>query len=141
MIDPARCIKVAHDPADMRSFGPTMEIGVTFVTQTPAISRIDRVLALIDTGAGRSCLAQHFINSINAKPNTDIGITHPDGKTERIPAFTCIFHYPKGIDTKIDCAIWPNLAKPHDILIGRDILKDTRLLVNFKTGEWELCFV
>jgi hypothetical protein len=53
------------------------------------------------------------------------------------PAIRCKITFEDGVSRELDFSII-NELEPYEVLIGRDLMSEMKLDVNFKSGEWTL---
>lgn len=124
--------------------GPCFEVGIQALDasmQHPVSDRFENIVALIDTGATHSCISDRLANRFMVDA---VDRTHQAAagfEPVFVDSWTCkiFFPYDRIILTN-KFALLAHLAEPHDIVIGRDILRDTILNINFLTGHWDLTF-
>lgn len=129
---------------DLIKYGPTIRAAICDVTSK---SNTVNVLAQIDTGASMSGISPNVVRRLQLRGHGAGDIV--EAGRERI---TVDFHEvdivmafrnpPSGalhsMSIRCEVAGLPSLAPPHDLLIGRDILGQFRLLVDFTTGTTQL---
>lgn len=129
---------------DLIKYGPTIRAAVRDIASKPNTVSI---LAQIDTGAAMSGVSPDVVRRLQLRRHGSGDIV--EAGRERI---TVDFHEvdiimalrdpPSGelraMSIRCHVAGLPSLAKPHDLLIGRDILGQFRLLVDFTTGTTQL---
>ncbi|MBI2586717.1 MAG: hypothetical protein HYW28_12740 [Rhodospirillales bacterium] len=121
----------------VRRFGPTIAIDIWSVNQTV---KLQDVLAQIDFGASHSCISPRLAPRLNVEPIGVLNTQIAGLKPEDIPVFRCGVTFPTGTKIEGDFAILPHLAEPHDVLIGRNILANCRVIVDFTSGNIQIHF-
>jgi predicted aspartyl protease len=137
-------VRLAVDalPEELRRFGPCVEVSMQPVTQShePAGPKIDKLVALVDTGAGTSCLGPKLAARLGITPKRTI-IQHAAGaKSQNVPVFRCKLFYPGITQVEADFAVLSHLKEPHEVVIGCDLLYQSRVVADFTSGKWEIHF-
>lgn len=123
--------------ADLFAYGPTAPVGISEVGKRQATLQ---AVALIDTGAAGTGISPKLAAKLNLQP-IGTGLIHEAGR-EPIAAdiFEARLFFP-GMDVELDIAGLPSLAEPHDMIVGRDVLAQARISVDFTTGITLLQFL
>jgi predicted aspartyl protease len=102
--------------------------------------QIDDLVALVDTGAGHSCISPRLAERLGVPPSCEIE-QHAAGKESiNSPMFHYKLSFPEFFLVEADFAILSHLKEPTDVVIGCDLLHISRLLIDFTTGQWEMHF-
>lgn len=117
--------------------GPSLKIGILPV---PSIGNAVGALAQIDTGAAGTGLSPRLVSALSLPPTGDGEIREPGREIISVKFYRVRLILPSRLDVEVEVAGLPSLAEPHDILIGRDILAEARLLVDFTDGITRLHF-
>jgi hypothetical protein len=137
-----KLLQIDGTPEELQNLGPSLRIIVEPILTTSEIQRIDGVLAIIDTGATRSCISDRLLKRFISLPV--IGkrreISAVARETEYVPTYRCKVLYPCGIEAKNDFSVLPHLSEPHDMLIGCDMLAHSQLIIDFPSGKWCISF-
>jgi hypothetical protein len=98
-----------------------------------------RVGAIIDTGAECSGISEKVAKALTDATRGTREIWTPTLGLRTEPTFRCKLTYDD--DAKTDVTTDFSLIRelePHDVVIGRDLLMNTKLCVDFRKGEWSL---
>jgi predicted aspartyl protease len=126
-------ITIRQSVDDLRKHGPTVEVFVTDI-QTGARKG---VIAQIDTGADGTCISPRLARALALKAADTCLVHQADKPTMLMPYFEIKLSLPL-IDVNLKVATLSDLNGPHDILIGRDVLANSRLTVDFTSGVTDL---
>jgi predicted aspartyl protease len=110
--------------------GPTIEIGVTCIDSGNGA----RVLAQIDTGAAGTGVSAKLAERLGLMPYGEHGEIHEAGRERLVVPYHFVRLTLPHADIEHEVACLPSLGAPHDVLIGRDILANSRLVVDFIAG-------
>jgi predicted aspartyl protease len=128
-------------PEDLQRDGITLHLAIAPMTD---LKQQHNVLAEIDTGATHTAISLELANALRESGIVPSGYGHQRHAQEARPRisefFRCLVIFPGGTLVETDATVLPRSIKPHDVLIGRDILKRCRLTVDYSTGEWSLSF-
>jgi hypothetical protein len=97
-----------------------------------------QVSAQMDTGAEISCISARLWQELGVKPCRFLNANSEASRP--VPMCRANIAFQNGTQINADLAVFAQLAQPHDLLIGRDILRLGRIVVDFTTGHWELEF-
>jgi hypothetical protein len=118
---------------DLLKYGPSIEVDVAALEGEDTTAASARALAQIDTGAGGTGISPRLATKLRLIPIAS-GIVHQPGMTGiRVPYFNVRLSLPSA-QLDMEVVGFPTLQPPHDILIGRDILSNCRLAVDFVSG-------
>jgi hypothetical protein len=131
---------------DLQHVGPIIEV-VVFPPQPIVIKlRLEgkpvpsrKLIALIDTGASRSCIDDVIASDLGLTARDVILVQTPSGESQQF-VYDLGFRMP-GLQSNVISimAIGANLTKqPYDALIGRDILKLCTLIYNGWDNSYQL---
>ncbi|EXL09706.1 aspartyl protease family protein [Aquamicrobium defluvii] len=117
--------------------GPTASVAI----RSPDGGDVVRAVALFDTGAAGTAIGPDLANRLTLQP-IDSGVIHEAGRDPLSAPFFRVQIIIPGIGSwiELDVAGLPALARPHDILIGRDFLSHFRFSVDFTEGRVALHF-
>ena len=117
--------------------GPTAPVAIRSATGGEVVS----AMALFDTGAAVSAISPALVERLNLCP-IGKGTVHEAGRDPLSAPFFHVHVIIPGIGSwiELDVAGLPALARPHDILIGRDFLSHFRFSVDFTEGRVALHF-
>jgi predicted aspartyl protease len=120
---------------DLIKYVPSIKVGVVALP----IDGTERmtVVALIDTGAAGTAISPRLARVLNREP-IGFGTAHEAGREPITVPYFKIRLYLFSAEIELEVAGLPSLDPPHDILIGRDILADCRLVVDFISGSTSL---
>jgi predicted aspartyl protease len=123
-------IRIRQSVDDLFKRGPTINIGIA---PQPFLGRgLMTVLAQIDTGAAGTALSPRLANKLGLEPAGRGKIIEAGREPIVVPYFKVRLFLPgMDIETKVSGL---SLPPPHDILIGRDILANCRIAIDFITG-------
>lgn len=130
-------ISFLQEVENLCEHGPsaTVEVGLTGSLLPDAI----KCLAMFDTGAAQSAISPRLVKRLGLVA-TDTGLIHELGR-EPIPAeFFDVRIYVHTFVFDIQIIGLSAMAAPHDVVVGRDILRDFRFMVDFTTGRSMLHF-
>jgi predicted aspartyl protease len=119
---------------ELRRVGPTLDIGMWPAGEPDSAIPL---AALVDTGAGHSCISAAAARRLGVGPSGDLRLHAANSEPRSVPRFRCGFLLP-GVRGEAEFAVLSTLRHPHDALIGRDIMASGRLVVDFTTGVWQL---
>jgi len=123
-------INIKQPVQDLIEYGPSFEMGVTSTTTGETI----KVLAQLDTGAAGTGVSKRLSQRLALMPHGAWGEVHEAGREPLVVPYHLVrLGFPHG-DFELEAACLPSLGEPHDVLIGRDILKKCRLDIDFTTG-------
>lgn len=115
---------------DMIKYGPTCPIGIGGPESDDVAMT---VFAQIDTGAAGTGISPRLVDRLGLAPVSS-GMIHEAGREPiSVNMYGVSLFFPR-FKVVLDVSGLPSLAAPHDIVIGRDILKDTRFIVDFTSG-------
>jgi hypothetical protein len=112
--------------------GPTIAVVVSAVDGGPSF----KALAQFDTGAAGTGISKPLALKLALKPIAWGGVHQPGFEQFEAPYFRARIALPIG-DIETDVVGLVTLDPPHDVLIGRDVLKYCRLTIDFTTGLTE----
>lgn len=127
-------INLRQPPDHLRQYGPCMEIGIR-----PAIDGAATItaLALIDTGAHSTGISAEIAQRLGLSP-VDHGTIHEAGREPIVAPVYRVRLTMASLDAELEVTGLPSLSKPHDAIIGRDILAGCRLAIDFASGRTTL---
>lgn len=125
-------ITLTQSVDDLIQNGPTMKVGIAALPFDPAMMSV--VLAQIDTGAHGTAVSPRIANSLGLK-EIDRGEVHEAGRDPIVASYYRVRLRMPGTDIEIDVVGLPTLREPHDVLIGRDVLANCRLAIDFANGK------
>lgn len=125
------------NPEELCIHGPMINVDIQSINSSV---KINNIIALIDTGAAYSCISTEVANKLGVIPDKESSLSFIGAKPISVPIFRCKLFFPIGINTVCDFAVIPHIRLPHQLVIGYDILYNTRFTVDFTTGKWELHF-
>lgn len=122
-------IRIRQTVDHILKHGPSIDVDVA-----PLSGGIGtRVMAQIDTGASRTGISPRLVRNLGLVPIAG-GFVHQVGLPRiHVPFFKVRLGFPS-LDINVEVVGFATLERPHDILIGRDILASCRLSVNFLNG-------
>ena len=122
-------IRIRQPLDEFAKYGPTIEVSVSAIEGNEAV----KVLAQIDTGAAGTGISKRLAQKL-ALQQIGKGAVHQPGLPEiTAPYFRVKLSFPS-IEIESDVVGLITLDPPHDILIGRDILANSRMIVDFTKG-------
>lgn len=121
---------------DMRQFGPTTTVGIGL---PGSHSPLRSVLGQIDTGAGVSAISQKLVNDLGLEP-VDFGTAHLPIYGEVSALYYSVRIFFHGVERDVDVVGLSTLNSPHDFLMGRDMLEQTRVVIDFLGGAFAVHF-
>jgi len=122
-------IRIRQTPDELVKYGPTIEVKVSAIKGREVLS----VLAQIDTGAAGTGISKRLAEKL-ALESVAFGKVHQPGLPEiTAPYFRVRLEFPS-VEIESDVVGLVTLDPPHDILIGRDILVNSRMIVDFTQG-------
>ena len=124
-------IRITQTVDNLLKDGPSLKIDVAPVPFEG--NGLTTVLAQIDTGAAGSGMSPWLTGKLNLRPVREVEI-HEAGREPIVAQIFRVRLFLPSIDIEIDIVSLPSLNKPHDVLIGRDILKNSRIIVDFTSG-------
>jgi hypothetical protein len=126
-------IAISQTVDELAEYGPTIRV----VVRNPETSMSLEVSAQIDTGASETAITSALAERLRLNACT-VGGTQQAGSEARDTQYFGIKLFLLGTDIPdldMEVAGLPGVAPPHDVLIGRDILQHSMMLVDFFTGE------
>ena len=124
-------IRITQTVDELLKFGPSVEIGIAPV---PFEGKgLITVLAQIDTGAAGSGMSPRLTRKLNLKP-VGKGEIREVGREPIVVNYFRVRLFLPSTDIETDIVGLPSLDPPHDVLIGRDILANCRLIIDFPRG-------
>lgn len=124
-------IRITQPVDEIIQYGPSIKIGVAPVPFQGEGTTI--VLAQIDTGAAGTGISARLARKLNLKP-VGFGEVHEAGRNPiKAPYFKVRLSLPS-TDIESEVVGLATLDPPHDVLIGRDLLANCRLVVDFLSG-------
>ena len=126
------------DPAKLRKIGLTIwvqmePIPTSGVSSAPPIC----VGAILDTGSEVSGVNPKTAERLADAKRTKRKIWTPTHSLRDEDALLCKITFEDGASRTFDFSIIKEL-EPYEVLIGRDLMSEMKLEVNFKTGDWSL---
>jgi predicted aspartyl protease len=94
---------------------------------------------LIDTGAGATAISPRLVKELKLKASGSETVQEAGREPVTADFYSVRFFIP-GMKFDLDVAGLPSLPPSYDILVGRDILGNGRLIVDFTTGITTLHF-
>jgi hypothetical protein len=130
--------KFKLDPAKLRAIGLTLWVTMESIPPTGS-STVDpiRVAAILDTGSEVCGINPATAARLVDAARIDRKIMTPTHGIHTEPALRCRITFEDGASRELDFSIIKEL-EPYEVLIGRDLMSEMKLDVNFKTGEWML---
>jgi hypothetical protein len=130
-------IKIRQPVDDLFKWGPSIEVGVLCL---PAGERRPvKALSQIDTGAAGTGVSQRLFEHLKPVAFKEAEVRHPDQPPVIVPYFKVRLLLPR-FDIELNVAVLPSLDPPHDVLLGRDLLAQSRFTVDFLTGVTTIQF-
>jgi hypothetical protein len=127
----------SQTPEDLQELGPCMTVAMRRPQgETPETG----LIAIVDTGSGVSCISPRLAPRLGGEPDGTRNEAHAFGKEENKPTFRYELTYPDGRQVEGTFTVHDQLMEPYDVLIGRDLLADASLTINFDTGRWFIIF-
>lgn len=139
--DEPRWIKTGFNQPvdDLIKNGPTATVEIAALPYATG-DRVWAFSALIDTGASGTGISPRVVREVGLRP-TGSGVIREAG---REPLTTNLYRARLSLPyIHLDLptiAGLPTMAPPHDIIVGRDVLRRVRLSVDFTTGVTRLHF-
>jgi hypothetical protein len=126
------------DPAEFRRIGLTIwvQMAATSASGVSAAAPI-RVGAILDAGSEVSGLNPKTAERLEEAKRTKRKIWTPTNSFQEEDALLCRVTFEEGAYRTLDFSIIKEL-EPYGVLVGRDLMSEMKLEVNFKTGEWSL---
>ncbi len=128
-----------HQPIEsLVQHGPTLKVGISGVPFTG--DNIIQAAAQIDTGASNCGISERLIKRLSLEPLPGEFLTVEAGR-EPIArkAYWVRLRLPV-MEVEVEAYSLPSLTDPHDFLIGRDVLANCRIMVDFTSGQVKLHF-
>lgn len=130
-------IRIRQSVQDLRQYGPCIEVTVSAALGDHLTVQ---ALALLDSGAHSTGISPRLMRRLNLRPFTE-GLIHEAGREPiRAPMFYICVSFPSFHANGLAVAGLPSLAPPHDVVVGRDVLANCRLLIDFGSGATRLHF-
>ncbi len=131
-------IRITQSIDDLVKHGPSLKIGVM---ATPFDgTHVTTAWALIDTGAAGTGISPALARELALKP-IDFGMAHEAGREPiSAPYFKVKLLLSPNIDMELDVIGLRSMDEYHGLLIGRDVLQNSRIMVDFITGETRIHF-
>jgi predicted aspartyl protease len=115
---------------DLVKYGPSIEVGIAPI---PFGTGRRSALAQIDTGAGGTAISPRLARKLNLKPVAK-GTAHQAGLPPITAQYFRVRLFLPSTDIEMEVVGFATLNPPHDVLIGRDVLANCRLAVDFLSG-------
>lgn len=141
-------LTINDDAEGLRQNGPNVSVTLEAIPQLSGqpTMKVERLTGLIDTGSTHSLVKKSLIASrFNGFPLWQTGnidsLSGLGGISEKVPMFKFKFSYEDfelGGSFLHDFAVPENLDGKHDVIIGCDLLLNSRLNIDFTTGKWGL---
>ncbi len=124
-------INFRQPPDKLREHGPSIGLGISAAPY--AGGNIINTLAQIDTGAGGTAISTRIAALLNLGP-TGKGEVREAGREPIVGYYAKVRLLIPGAYIELEVVALSSLHPPHEILIGRDILSNCRLFVDFVGG-------
>jgi hypothetical protein len=124
------------DPRAMEQMGPNLEVSIAAITEQGTTLAHHEVDALIDTGSRPSCISSRLAQKMDGGRR---GVRSLYGLLEGQPTIRGLVRFKNGVEFIRDFSVLVQLA-PYDVLIGRDILRESRMYIDGGTGHFRLYF-
>lgn len=124
-------IKITQTVDEILKHGPSLNVGVAPVPFEG--TGMMTALAQIDTGAAGSGMSPRLARKLSLKP-VGSGEIREAGRDPIVASYFRVRLFLPSTDIETNIVGLPSLDPPHDVLIGRDILANCRLLVDFTRG-------
>jgi hypothetical protein len=135
---PGMHLDVTQDRAALIANGPTIALSLrALLPDGSSGTLISNLLAQFDTGASRSCITLAVATKLGTQPSSVTASRIAGDQELALPTYKCAFVFPDGTTWATEIPALSYLGPPHDILIGRDLMNNSRLLVDFTTGKWD----
>jgi predicted aspartyl protease len=99
---------------------------------------LNNIIAQIDPGAGATCISPRLAAKLGVPAVSTADLQIAGDRSQTLQRFQCGVIFADGTRWDSELAALPYIGEPHDVVIGRDFLAHTRLLIDFTTGSWEL---
>lgn len=127
-------IRVKQPAIDMVAYGPSMQVKLKKVGAAQTVD----LIAEIDTGAGHSAISPEAQRRLGADIVGSADVHEINKNPTAIPVCRAVLRFPKGPDLNREFLVLNSLGAPHDVVIGRDILRAGVFSANFVGGFYEL---
>lgn len=125
-------VEFTQTPDDLFQHGPTLHAGILRLPLSS--NRGAGVLAQLDTGAGITAIPLRMAEKLGLEP-LGYGELREAGRDVReTPYYRVELLLSERIRFPLDIIGLETLSPPHDLLIGRDVLSNGKLEVDFLTG-------
>ena len=124
-------INIRQSADELLKYGPSIEVDIrAAINPGPSL----KLLAQIDTGADITAISARAAEALKLVPHGADGEIHEAGRGKIVVPYHFIrLTLPHGY-IEMEVPRLPSLNPPHDVLIGRDLLRRGLLLVDFVAG-------
>jgi hypothetical protein len=130
-------IIVNQTPKDLQERGPCISVAMRRPQSEAAETGL---IAIVDTGSAVSCISPRLAPRLGGEPDGTRDEANAFGKEENKPTFWYELTYSDGRQVEWKFTVHDQLMEPYDVLIGRDLLEDASLNINFDSGHWFIIF-
>lgn len=116
--------QVKEEVQHLNQIGPVLKVVSQVDGQTPL-----QIYGVIDTAAAVTRFSKSLAHRLGY---------HGEEKGSDAPMCLLTFH--NGTRARVPIEIDTSLQKPCELAIGRDILRHSRIVIDFTSGAWELHF-
>jgi hypothetical protein len=126
------------DPVRVREIGLTLWVTMEPIPPAgPSGVTPIRMGAILDTGSAVCGVNLATADRLIAARRTERRIYTPTLRVRVEPALRCRITFEDGASRELDFSVI-NELEPYEVLIGRDLMSEMKLDVNFSTGDWTL---
>lgn len=132
-------LSIASSPEHLLLHGPVINVSIRDANN--ANSKSENVVALIDTGADINCVSPGLVKRLGLVSIGENWVRGAGNDASREPVTHLILEFEIGTIITGEFRQYRGLNPDLDIVIGRDILRNTILFMDFTTGRWSIQFV
>ena len=125
-------IEFRQEVEDLFRYGPSTPVGIAAISGE-CTDKI-KVLAQFDTGAAGTVVSPRLVERLKLEP-IGSGATQEAGREPITANFYFVRLFLTGMEIELEVVGLPFLSKPHDVLIGRDVMANSTFTVDFTTGS------
>ena len=128
-------INIRQSADDLFQRGPSLSIGIAPLGNNTGMLSI---LAQIDTGAHGTGISPRVAEKLSLSPAGHGEIREAGRKPIACPYYPVRLSIDSIMDIELEVVGLPALGAPHDPVIGRDVLANCRLAIDFSLGHTAL---
>lgn len=127
-------------PKALQQWGPNLRVIIQPIGDPPEVSEPELVPAIVDTGSEISGVSPRIAEKLKLPRAEPRNHTTLKGRRRSEPTVRAKIVFGDGVERHEIFSIL-DFIDDYDVLIGRDLLKDARLFIDFVSGEWHIEFL